>query len=269
MLLTGIESCSVVQASEPETGQKGGAHVPTAHPGRQPTAKPGLKLTQILRNHGSNVVYVSTTSLRVVNGPTNCEFIWTSPESTLWIVNNEAKRFFSEPLERWYQTGLLSLSIMGREPTKSDPSACIVTNTKFEDLDCHLTSFTEKSPKPANGQHAKPTRALRTGVTLTTLSSKDFKTPARILCLLSNIPLCDELPLRYINASRGHDGFLLQTRSVAHEPIPPPASMPPKGFTRTKTVADVLVSMNKKHDFEDLMKDLNVGEDFGTTSKNK
>jgi hypothetical protein len=272
VLLSSVGSLSAVLAADRQPGQKGNDRAATAHPMplSKPVAKPGLKLIQISRNHGEHMVYVSPTSLRVVNVPGHCEFIWSSPESTLWIINTETKCFFSEPLEKWYSQALSSLSIVGSAPTKFNPASYSLTNVKFEGLECH--QFNEKAlvtGKTVDRLHARTTRVRHTGLGLITLASQNYKIPGRILSLLYNIPMSDELPLSHVNIFKGRAGFELQTKSIVHEPIPSTSPMPPKGFVRSKTLNDALVSGSKKHDFEDLMKEMKVGEDFGTTSKNK
>jgi hypothetical protein len=277
MLSSSIGILSPVWAANRETGPQGSEQSAAARPVSlsKPITKPGLKLTQISRNHGKYEIYVCPTSLRVVNEPTQCVFVWSSPESTLWIMNTETKRYYSEPLEKWYESGLMSLSIVGKGPQKADPASLTVTNVKFEDMDCHQTSYKVMPDKrdlsdttavtdKTSPVHATSTRVRHTGVVLTSLASRNYRTQGRILCVLYNIPTSDEIPLRYVGGTTGREAFLLQTKSVVHEPIPSTLAMPPKGFVRAKNLDDALVSLSKKHDFENLMQDLNVGEDFGT-----
>ena len=102
-----------------------------------------------------------------------------------------------------------------------------------------------------------------------TLADKGFSKPGHILCILQNVATIDEVPLIYVSKpSNGKlDRFQLQTQELTRQPVNVRMPMPPPGFTPAKTLAEVVVSKSKKHAFEDLIEEMNVGSEFGTKRK--
>ena len=272
LMSLGNSTAAIAKDRRPAAEQKS---PPTDLPGsRRAISHPvsGLKLTQVCRNHGLFVIYVSPTFLRAVNEPNQCEIISSAPDWTIWLINSQSKCYFSESLNQWLDSGLSSMSLAsGPHPAISQTSnfnrsTHLVGNVKFQDIACHKYQVRDRGLRTDVGllAHERSSTVHKIGWRLIAMADPKFKTPSRILNVLFNAPTSDELPFSFMDCYTEHLVDLLRTRTVSKQPITGYHFTPPPGFTRTKTIREAFVSSQRLKDIEDLGKALDLGEKFGS-----
>lgn len=212
-------------------------------------AEPALKLTQKHNYWGDTETIVSMNGLRINNkGRMKYSLVARSPKWDVTVFRDDDKTFLSQNLQQFEKTGLISDYVV-KKYSRSVAAPGPVRTGKLGDLTTQIFTrpFAEVESLPLKNIASPPVEA--------------------ILYAAYKLPTNGGIPIRFTKTMKGTSMFssgskgtrrnhLITTR-IEHTNVATKLFEPPTGYTRCKSMQEVLlskISRDASGDFDELFK---------------
>lgn len=213
-------------------------------------AEPALKLTQKHNYWGDTETIVSMNGLRINNkGRMKYSLVARSPEWDVTVFRDDDKTFLSQNLQQFEKTGLISDYVV-KKYSRSVTAPGPVRTGKVGDLATQIFTrpFAELESLPLKNIASPPVEA--------------------ILYAAYKLPTNGGIPIRFTKIMKGSGSmfssgskgtrrnYLITTR-IEHTNVATKLFEPPTGYTRCKSMQEVLlskISRDASGDFDELFK---------------